>query len=87
MSNIKVKKPLPLKQQFMLALLPALGAGIVAMHFWPSPKAQAEAEARAMLAAEAAQYSCLKAAGLHPDARSRVVTREEAAALAKCRAR
>jgi hypothetical protein len=85
MPNIKVKKPIPLRQQLMLALLPALAAGWLAMHFAPDPKAQAEAQARAAMAAEAAEYSCLKAAGLKPNARSRIVTAEEAAALARCR--
>lgn len=85
MSNVKARKPIPLKQ-LMLALPPALAAGWLAVHLWPDPKAQTEAQSRAMLVAEAAEYRCLKSAGLHPDARSRVLTAEAAAALAKCRA-
>jgi hypothetical protein len=85
MSKLKARKPIPLKL-WMLAVPPALAAGWLAMHLWPDPKAQAEAQTRAMVAAEAAEYRCLKSAGLHPDARSRVLSAEAAAALARCRA-
>jgi hypothetical protein len=85
MSKTHAGKPVPLKQRLMLALLPALAAGWLLMHHDPDPKAQAEAQARAALAIEAAQYSCLKAAGLTPDPRGRAFTAAEAAALKKCR--